>query len=179
MRNWLQKIGFISRRDEMSDLFDELEMSGLYTDLKKLALQEDRDLLDLIEELVRDDEIECPFERGHPSKRIPPKAPGIYRFWNTETCEIDYYGVSINLYSRKRDHKRSGLLTSIHEFQWQKAKDGATIESLYVHEIKQIAGNQCRQPRALFGVKHPGNRSGPCPFSAQTLKELVDFQPFG
>ena len=79
------------------------------------------------------------FKRGRPSRQDPPHKPGLYRFKNKETGEIDYIGESVDLKRRTSQHLRYGDVSrDTHHVEWQAAEDGSTSETRREHEKLKI-----------------------------------------
>lgn len=49
------------------------------------------------------------YKPGRPSKQEPPEKPGIYRWRNKETGDIDYIGETNNLKRRENQHERTKI----------------------------------------------------------------------
>ncbi len=68
------------------------------------------------------------FRRGRPSRQAPPHKPGLYRFRDRNTGEIDYIGETVNLAHRIGEHFRSPKPVSpkTHHAEWQMADGRST-----------------------------------------------------
>lgn len=80
------------------------------------------------------------FKRGRPSKKSPPEKPGIYRWRNRETGDIDYIGETSNLKDRKWYHEYSDKPVSdeTHDYEWQVADGRSTSKTRRKIEDKKI-----------------------------------------
>lgn len=74
-------------------------------------------------------------KRGRPEKFSPakltgspiPDKPGVYRFRNRETGEIDYVGETNDVWRRVREHTGSGKLDpDKHDIEWKRADGRST-----------------------------------------------------
>ena len=94
------------------------------------------------------------FKRGRPSRQDPPDRPGLYRFIDKITGEIDYIGESGDLRSRRGQHFRSDdLLVSSdsHHFEWKAADGRSTSRTRRELEKRQIDRHQPRLNRRQGG----------------------------
>ena len=87
------------------------------------------------------------FRRGRPSRQAPPHKPGLYRFRNRNTGEIDYIGETGNLARRIADHLRSSkpLSRATHHAEWQAADGRSTSRTRRAHERVKIDQHKPRQ----------------------------------
>ena len=80
------------------------------------------------------------FRRGRPSRQAPPNGPGIYRFRNKLTGEIDYIGEAVDIARRIVTHLRSTKPVSLntHHVEWQAADGRSTSRTRREHERVKI-----------------------------------------
>ena len=80
------------------------------------------------------------FRRGRPSRKDPPNGPGIYRFRNKLTREIDYIGEAVDIARRIAQHLRSSKILSLdtHHVEWQAADGRSTSRTRREHERDKI-----------------------------------------
>ena len=80
------------------------------------------------------------FRRGRPSRKDPPNGPGIYRFRNKLTGEIDYIGEAADIARRIVTHLRSTKPVSLdtHHVEWQAADGRSTSRTRREHERVKI-----------------------------------------
>ena len=80
------------------------------------------------------------FKQGRPSTQEPPKAPGIYRFINNESGNIDYCGETSDLRRRSHEHFRTDMVSrDTHTFAWQEADGRSTSTTRRAHEQIKIS----------------------------------------
>ena len=85
------------------------------------------------------------FKRGRPSRQEPPIRPGIYRFKNKDTGDIDYIGESVDLKGRISNHFRSKEMPvspETHHAEWQIADGRSTSRTRRAHETSKIEQHQ-------------------------------------
>ena len=80
------------------------------------------------------------FRRGRPSRQAPPNRPGIYRFRNKLTGEVDYIGEAVDIARRIVTHLRSDKPVSpdTHHVEWQAADGRSTSRTRREHERAKI-----------------------------------------
>ena len=80
------------------------------------------------------------FRRGRPSRQKPPNRPGIYRFRNKLTGEVDYIGEAVDIARRIVTHIRSPKPVSCdtHYVEWQAADRRSTSRTRREHERVKI-----------------------------------------
>ena len=80
------------------------------------------------------------FRRGRPSRQKPPNRPGIYRFRNKLTGEVDYIGEAVDIARRIVTHIRSPKPVSrdTHYVEWQTADRRSTSRTRREHERVKI-----------------------------------------
>ena len=87
------------------------------------------------------------FRKGRPSRQAPPHKPGLYRFRDRNTGEIDYIGETVNLARRIGEHFRSPKPVSpkTHHAEWQMADGRSTSRTRRAHERAKINQHKPRQ----------------------------------
>ena len=80
------------------------------------------------------------FKPGRPSKQPPPEKPGLYRWRNRETGDIDYIGETSNLKRRASQHEHSDkpLGSDTHDFEWQSTDRQTSVDARRDHERSKI-----------------------------------------
>ena len=80
------------------------------------------------------------FRRGRPSRQAPPNRPGIYRFRNKLTGEVDYIGEAADIARRIVIHIRSPKPVSLdtHYVEWKAADRRSTSRTRREHERVKI-----------------------------------------
>ena len=80
------------------------------------------------------------FQRGRPSRQKPPNRPGMYRFRNKLTGEVDYIGEAVDIARRIVTHLRSPKPVSrdTHYVEWQAADRRSTSRTRREHERAKI-----------------------------------------
>ena len=80
------------------------------------------------------------FRRGRPSRQEPPNRPGIYRFRNKLTGQVDYIGETVNIARRIVVHLRSPKPVSrdTHYVEWQAADHRSTSRTRRERERVKI-----------------------------------------
>ena len=93
------------------------------------------------------------FRRGRPSRQAPPNKPGLYRFINRRTGEIDYIGETANLARRIVEHFRSSkpVSSKTHHAEWQLADGRSTSRTRRAHEHAKIKQHKPRQNKRAGG----------------------------
>ena len=93
------------------------------------------------------------FKPGRWSRQDPPSKPGLYRFRNKETSEIDYQGDTNDLRRRMGEHLRSDLEVSrdTHHFEWKQADGRSTSRTRRIQERIKIDSDKPRLNRRRGG----------------------------
>ena len=76
-----------------------------------------------------------PFGPGRPSKQDPPAAPGVYRWRNKKTREIEDIGEASDLKRRKAAKEWD---PATHDFEWKQANGRSTDRTRREVEKTQI-----------------------------------------
>lgn len=91
--------------------------------------------------------------RGRPSRQTPPNGPGLYRFRNKQTGEVDYIGEAVNIARRILVHLRSSKPVSrdTHHVEWQTADRRSTSRTRREHERVKINKHKPRLNKRSSG----------------------------